>query len=365
MQTTNKNVFVTGASGFVGRFLCSRLLSAGFSVRGTLLSSETPASLVSGVEPMVIQPLGPDTPWQHALTGIDTIIHLAARVHIMDDPSADPLTEFRKVNTEGTRQLAKEAAKAGVKRLVFISSIKVNGEETATPFTENSPAQPTDPYGISKWEAEQSLRQIEKETGLEVVVVRPTLVYGPGVKANFLNVLKAIKGNSGFWILDFGSKYLPFPLASIANQRSLIYVGNLVDALATCATHPVAAGQTYLVSDGEDVSTPELIRRVANALDVPARLVPLPVSWMKAGGEIVDCGLWILNSKFFNSNAGKPIQNSTSRNHSRHRFTAAVNRLTGSLTVDSFKIRKELGWTPPFTMEEGLRETAKWFEKQC
>lgn len=318
MHLIGKHVLVTGATGFVGRFLCSRLLAEGFSVRATLLSSETSASLVTGVEPVTIQPLGSDTHWQHALTGIDTIIHLAARVHIMDDPSADPLTEFRKVNTEGTKQLANEAAKAGVKRLVFISSIKVNGEETELPYTENSPTQPTDPYGISKWEAEQALRQIEKETGLEVVVVRPTLVYGPGVKANFFNMLKAVQ------------RGVPLPLASIANQRSLIYVGNLVDALAVCATHPAAVGQTYLVSDGEDVSTPELIRRTAAALGVPARLLPFPPSLMHLAGKLT----------------GK---------------SAAVNRLTGSLTVDSSKIRRELGWMPPFTMEEGLRETAAWF----
>lgn len=312
------SILVTGATGFVGRFLCSRLLTTDINVRGTLLPSESPASLVKGVEPVVIQPFGPDTSWQHAMTDIDTIIHLAARVHIMNDPSADPLTEFRKVNTEGTKQLANEALKAGVKRLVFISSIKVNGEETTTPYTENSTVQPTDPYGISKWEAEQALRQIEKESCLEVVVVRPTLVYGLGVKANFLNMLSVVQ------------RGMPLPLASITNKRSLVYVGNLVDALATCATHTAAAGQTYLVSDGEDVSTPELIRRTASALGVPARLFPFPPSLMHLAGKLT----------------GK---------------SATVNRLTGSLTVDSSKIRRELNWNPPFTMEEGLRATAAWF----
>ena len=248
------SLLVTGATGFVGRFLSAKLLAEGCSVRGTLLAFENPASLVKGVEPVVIEPLGPDTPWSQALCGIDTIIHLAARVHIMDDPSADPLTEFLKVNTEGTKHLALKAAKAGVKRLVFISSIKVNGEETEAAYSEDSPAQPSDPYGISKWEAEQGLRQIEAETGLEVVIVRPTLVYGPGVKANFLNMMKVVH------------RSIPLPLASIKNKRSLVYIGNLVDALATCAMHPAAAGQTFLVSDGEDVSTPELISRTANAL---------------------------------------------------------------------------------------------------
>lgn len=309
---------VTGATGFVGNVLCNRLLSDGMYVRGTLLESESPRSLVSGVEQVVTEPLSSDTPWHHALSDVDTIIHLAARVHIMDDPSADPLTEFRKVNVEGTAQLAREAVKAGVRRLVYISSIKVNGEESTIPYTPGSPPNPSDPYGISKWEAEQALRKIEAETGLEVVVVRPTLVYGPGVKANFLNMMKII------------CRGIPLPLASVSNKRSLIYIGNLVDALLSCAVHPAAAGKTYLVSDGEDVSTPELLCRTANALGVPARLFPCPVTLIKLIGEFT----------------GKK---------------QVVNRLTGSLTVDSSKISQELGWKPPFAMEDGLRNTANWF----
>jgi len=314
-------VLVTGATGFVGHFLCDRLLAQGINVRGTLLKSENPSSLVGGVEPVTVEPLGAETPWCHALVGVDTIIHLAARVHIMDDPSTDPLTEFRKVNVEGTAQLAREAAIAGVRRLVFISSIKVNGEESVIPYTPDSPPNPSDPYGISKWEAEQALRKIVAETGMEVVIIRPTLVYGPGVKANFLNMLKII------------SRGIPLPLASITNKRSLIYVGNLVDSLATCASHPCAAGKTYLVSDGEDVSTQELISRTAKALGVSARLFPVPLLLMRLAGKL------------------------TGR-------SGAVNRLTGSLTVDSSRIRNELGWQPPFTMEEGLRETTEWFRRQ-
>lgn len=346
------SILITGATGFVGCILCQRLLTDSLQVRGTLLESESPSSLPEGVEPVVIKPLGPDTPWQHALSGIHTIIHLAARVHIMDDNALDPLTEFRKANVEGTARLASEAAKAGVKRFVFISSIKVNGEETNTPYTPESPPNPTDPYGISKYEAEQALRKIEAETGLEVVVVRPTLVYGPGVKANFLNMMKVV--NRGILL----------PLASITNKRSLIYVGNLVDALAVCSTHPAAAGKTYLVSDGEDVSTPELLRRAARALGVPVRLLPFPVCLMKLAARVFDnFEFWILNFGLFKSKAGKATQNSTSKIHNQ-RFTGAVNRLTGSLTVDSSKIRQELGWKPPFAMEEGLRETATWFKSK-
>lgn len=345
------NIFVTGATGFVGRFLCERLLADGLQVRGTLLP-ESPLSLVEGVDPVIIQPLGPDTSWIDSLEGIETVIHLAARVHIMPDPSTDPLSEFRRVNVEGTAQLAREAAKAGVKRFVFISSIKVNGEESFIPYTPDSAPKPSDPYGISKWEAEQALRRIEAETGLEVVVVRPTIVYGPGVKANFLNMMRII------------TKGIPLPLASINNKRSLIYVGNLVDALTICAAHPAAAGQTYLVSDGEDVSTPELIRRVAHALKVPARQFSFPTSLMRMAGKILDGNFKfrILNFGLFKSKIEKPIQNLEFKTHNR--FTGAVNRLTGSLTVDSSKIRRELGWVPPFSMDEGLAETAGWFKNK-
>jgi len=313
------NCLVTGATGFVGHFLCERLLADGQQVRGTLLESEVPASLVAGVEAVIVQPLGSDTAWGDALAGIETVIHLAARVHIMADPLTDPLAEFRRVNVEGTAKLAYAAANAGVKRFVFISSIKVNGEESSTPYTQDSLPNPIDPYGLSKWEAELALRKVAAETGLEVVVVRPTLVYGPGVKANFLNMMKMIQRGT------------PLPFAAITNQRSLIYVGNLVDALATCANHPAAAGQTYLVSDGEDVSTPELIRRTANSLGVLPRLLPFPPFLMRVAGKL----------------SGK---------------AATVNRLLGSLTVNNSKIRLELGWTPPFTMTEGLRVTAEWFK---
>ena len=316
-----KKVLVTGATGFVGSFLCSRLLGGGYSVRGTLLDSEPSSALVHGVEGVEVELLGAHTSWSQALMGVDTVIHLAARVHIMDDPSSDPLSEFRKVNVEGALKLARDCVSAGVRRFVYISSIKVNGEENIAPYTTDSLPKPTDPYGISKWEAEQGLRKIASETGLEVVVVRPTLVYGPGVKANFLNMMKII------------SKGIPLPLASINNKRSLIYVENLVDALAICATHPKAAGQTFLVSDGDDVSTPELIRRTASALGRLTRLFPFPVTIMRLAGKLI----------------GK---------------SGAVNRLTGSLTVDSSKIRAELGWSPPFSMDYGLKETAEWFARQ-
>jgi len=311
-------IFVTGATGFIGRYLCERLLSDGFRVRGTFLESESPLSLPDGVEPSTIQPLGPDTKWTGALAGVETVIHLAGRVHIMADNADDPLTEFRRVNVDGTAQLAREAAKAGVKRFVFISSIKVNGEETKAPYTDGSPPMPSDPYGVSKWEAEEALRRIEKKTGMEVAVVRPVLVYGPGVKANFLSMMKIVR------------RGIPLPFAGISNRRSLVYVGNMVDALVLCASHPAAAGQTWLISDGEDVSTPELVARMASALNVPARQLRCPYCLLDLAGRV------------------------TGRRD-------VIRRLSGSLSVDISKIRRELGWNPPFTMEDGLRETAGWY----
>jgi nucleoside-diphosphate-sugar epimerase len=321
MKYGNNHVLVTGATGFVGSSLCLRLLAEGLSVRGTLLEGESPSALAAGVQPVIVASLGCDTPWEKALEGIDTIIHLAARVHVMNDQCADPLEEYRVVNVVGTLKLARDAVRQGVRRFVFISSIKVNGEESAEPYSPGSPPCPRDPYGISKWEAEQGLRLLAQGSGLEVVIVRPTLVYGPGVKGNFLTLLK---------ILLRGGLILPF--ASINNVRSLLYLGNLVDALALCAVHPAAAGQTYLLSDGEDVSTPELLRRCAAALGVPLRLVPFPVRLM----------LW----------AGKLIGRE-----------GALRRLTGTLAVDSSGIRRELGWTPPFSMEQGLGITAAWYQR--
>jgi nucleoside-diphosphate-sugar epimerase len=318
LEKRGARFLVTGASGFVGRALCRHLLALGAEVRGTLLAWESQDALPPGVAPTLVEPLQEETSWCDAVEGVDTVIHLAARVHIMADPAADPLTEFVKVNTEGTRRLAREAAQAGVRRLVFVSTVKVNGEENAEPYTELSPANPTDPYGISKWQAEQALREVEAQTGLEVVVVRPTLVYGPGVKANFLNLMKVLRSG------------MPLPLASVANRRSLIYLGNLVDALAVCASHPGAAGRTFLVSDGEDVSTPQLLRQLSGALGLPARLFHFPTPLMQITGKL----------------SGRSAQ---------------VERLTGSLAVDSSRIRSELGWQPPFSLQDGLKTTAAWF----
>lgn len=318
----NHYILVTGATGFVGHFLCNRLLAEGINVRGTLLKSENASSLVDGVEPVTVEPLGADTQWSHVLEDVDIIIHLAARVHVMQETATDPLQEFRKVNLRGTERLARQAAQAGVKRFVFMSTIGVNGDNSGDkPYKEEDVPHPHNPYSVSKYEAERALQKISVETGMEVVIIRAPLVYGPGNPGNFFSLLRIV------------SKGIPLPLASIDNARSLVYVGNLVDALATCAIHPEAAGKTYMVSDGEDICTPELIRRTAAALRVTARLFPMFPSFLHFTGKLI----------------GK---------------TKAVNQLTGSLTLDSSKIRQELGWVPPFTMVEGLRETAAWFKRR-
>jgi nucleoside-diphosphate-sugar epimerase len=281
--------------------------------------ANAPKNLPASVQAAPIESIGHDTDWSAALTGIDTVIHLAARVHVMDEASGDPLTSYREVNVAGTENLARQAAAHGVRRLVFLSSVKVHGEATEIPYQEHIHPAPQDPYGVSKLEAETVLHQITAETGLEVVIIRPPLVYGPGVKANFLNLLKIVESG------------LPLPLASITNARSLVYLGNLIDAIITCTKHPKAAGQTFLVSDCKDVSTPMLIRQVANALGRPVRLFPFPPSLIHLAGNLT----------------GKSM---------------AVDRLLGSLVVDSGKIQQELGWKPPFTMAEGLAVTAKWYK---
>ncbi|AOF87746.1 3-beta hydroxysteroid dehydrogenase/isomerase family protein [Hydrogenophaga sp. RAC07] len=243
------------------------------------------------------------------------VLHLAARVHVMDDPSADPLTAFRQTNTAGTLHLARQAAAVGVRRFVFVSSIKVNGECTAAgqPFTATDAPAPQDPYGISKMEAEQGLRQIAAETGMEVVIIRPPLVYGPGVKANFASLMRAVQ------------RGIPLPLASVThNRRSFVALDNLVDVLITCVDHPAAANQTFLVSDGEDLSTTDLLRRLGHAMNKPARLFPVPPSLLQFGANLLGKG-------------------------------DMAQRLLGNLQVDIDHTRNTLNWTPPLSVDEGLR----------
>ncbi|MDI1299679.1 SDR family oxidoreductase [Methylotenera sp.] len=315
MTFSIKRIMVTGANGFVGQAICAEALARGFNVTG---ATRTSFSFIPHLKNYVVSDINSSTDWALALEGCDVVVHLAARVHVMREHSGNPLAEFRRLNVEGTEHLARSAAKAGVKRLVYVSSIKVNGEETSGNhiYCEQDVPAPQDPYGISKWEAEQVLHQIAQETGLEVGVVRPPLVYGAGVKGNFAQMLSVL------------ARGLPLPFATITNRRSLIYVENLVDVLILCATHPAAAGQTYLVSDGEDVSTPDLLNKLSLAMGKSPRLFPFPIALLKLAGRLV----------------GKSDQ---------------ISRVVGSLRVDSSKIRRELGWVPPFSVDDGLKATVK------
>lgn len=318
-------LLITGASGFVGRALCNTLRQLRLAAH-----SVVPAVRVAHGLPgeKVIGEINGCTEWRAALTGMDAVVHLAARVHVMRDAAADPLAAYRAVNVEGTLHLARQAAAAGVRRFVFVSSIKVNGEERATAYTEVDTPAPGDAYALSKWEAEQGLQQIAAATGLEVVILRPPLVYGPGVGANFLALLRAV------------TRGMPLPLGAINNQRSLIYVGNLADAIVRCLEHPAAAGKTFMVSDGEDVSTSGLVRRMAAALGRPARLLPVPPSLLHAAARF---------AKKFPKGRTAP---------------ALTRRLLDSLAIDSSAIRRDLDWSPPFTLDDGLRKTVQWYSGQ-
>ncbi len=309
-------VLVTGASGFVGQAVCSSLLSRGVTVLAAARSELQPAP---GQGTVRLSEMSGSTDWSKVLDGVEGIIHLAARVHVMKETAADPWREFLISNVEATRRLAEQAAEAGVRRLVFISSVKVNGEQTAPghPFTTEDEPAPGDAYGASKLLAEEALADVAARTGLEVVGIRPPLVYGPGVKGNFLTLLKACR------------RRLPLPLGGIDNRRSLVYLGNLVDALLRALDHPAAPGNTYLVRDGEDLSTPQLVRRLSAALGVQPRLLPAPLGLMRAAAGVI----------------GR---------------RGAVERLTSSLQVDDSALREDLGWAPPFTVDQGLALTARW-----
>lgn len=312
-------VLVTGATGFIGGALMVSLASEGrFLLRATL---RTDAQCeLPGIETVIVKGLSVTANWHEAVKGCDAVVHAAGRVHIMQDTSADPLVEFRRVNFQGTLNLARQAAEAGVKRFVFVSSVKVNGEGTSLgqPYTAADLPLPVDPYGISKFEAENDLLQLMTETGMEVVVIRLPLVYGPGVKANFLK------------LLELTQKCYPLPLGCVHNSRSMIYVGNLVNVIMSCLEHPQAAGETFLVSDGEDVSTAELVRKMASAMGRKTILLPIPLRMLKSILSLL----------------GK---------------RAEFDRLTGSLCVDSTKIQQVLNWQPPYTLEQGLQETVDWY----
>lgn len=312
-------IVVTGANGFVGRAILSRLVrEQPGAVRAAVRSDQVP--LPSSVERVSVGDLGSDTDWSSTVRDAGVVVHTAARVHVMRERDTDALTAYRRANTSATLALARQAAAANVRRLVFLSSIKVNGEQTGPgrPFTPSDAPAPTDPYAISKLEAEEGLRAIARETGLEVVIIRPVLVYGPGVKANFESMLR--------WL----HRGLPLPLGAVRNARSLVSMDNLVDLVARCLVHPAAAQRTFLVSDGEDLSTPELMRRAADALGRRARLLPVPAPALEWGARLV----------------GR---------------AAAARRLCSSLQVDIGATRQLLGWSPPQSVDDALGATARHF----
>ncbi len=300
-------VLITGGHGFVGNVLFERLHAEGRDPLKVSRKALRPGELAVGE-------IGLRTDWSEVFLNCAVVIHLAARVHVMNDTEGDSLTAFRAVNVDGTLNLARQAAAAGVTRFVFISSVKVNGESTqpGRAFTEADAPKPQDAYGQSKHEAEQGLRQLSADTGMEVVVVRPPLVYGPGVKANFAALKRAVQRG---W---------PLPLGAVHNLRSLVALDNLVDFIVTCIAHPKAANQTFLVSDGQDLSTTELVRGMAQAAGVSVHLLKVPMWTLQAGGALLGKG-------------------------------DAVQRLCGNLQVDMSKARSLLGWVPLVSVEEGLR----------
>ncbi len=319
----DKRILVTGATGFVGQRLCQILVKQGYVVRQAVRHSRQ-GQLIERLpsEYVVIGDIKESADWSQALEGVDGIIHLAGRAHIMREHVVDPLVAYRQVNVTGTAMLAKAAVLSGVKRVVFVSSIKVNGESTRDrPFTPDDVPAPDDAYGLSKWEAEQELQRIARDTRLEVAIVRPPLVYGPGVKGNLLTLLR--------WV----ARGLPLPVGGCTNARSLVGLDNLVDLLVRCVSHPQAVGQVFLAGDGEDMSTRDLVKRVATAMKRKVALITLPPAWLRLSTRIV----------------GKP---------------EIYDRLCGSLQVDIEHARTLLAWAPPSSVDEELFRMTSWFMQE-
>jgi nucleoside-diphosphate-sugar epimerase len=313
---SQQRILITGANGFVGRALCAYAVAQGYIVIGITRSL---CSLPKGVKNVVVGDIDNRTIWRDVLLGGDLIVHLAARAHVMSDTAVDPLEEFRRINMKGTLNLAGQAADAGVRRFVFVSSIGVNGVETfQRPFRAEDEGAPQSPYAVSKYEAELGLQALAARTEMEVVIIRPPLVYGSGAPGNFASLMR--------WL----QRGVPLPLGAIHNQRSLVALDNLVDLLVTCLRHPAAANQIFLVSDGEDVSTPELLRHMGQAMGRPARLIPVPASLLKLVAAMI----------------GKQDM---------------AQRLCGSLQIDMSKTEELLGWRPPFSVDEALKKAAEGY----
>ena len=316
------DILVTGSTGFIGTSLIEKLIKKRFSVSAAARNASA-NKFDANINFINIGHLTSSLDWQHALQGVNTIVHLAARAHVLNDKSRDPLADYRYINVDCSLNLARQAARTGVKRFIYMSSIKVNGEFTILrkPFTAQDTPMPRDFYGISKYEAELGLRVVAEESGMELVIIRPPLVYGPGVKANFLTMMNWLR------------RGIPLPLGGVTkNRRSFVFLDNLVDMVVTCINHPAAANQTFLVSDDEDLSTSELLRRMALALGLPSKLIAVPTALITLGAKLI----------------GRPD---------------ISQRLCGSLQVDIRKTKDLLGWSPPVSVDEGLRKTASHFLK--
>ncbi len=312
------SILLTGASGFVGQELLKHLLASPQMV--VTAAVRRSCHFPDSVRQIPVGDISGDTDWQAALHEVDVVVHAAGRAHVMREAATDPLADFRRVNVCGTLNLARQANLSGVKRFIFLSSIKVNGEQTQSgkPFTEDDLPSPVDPYGVSKYEAEIALLELAAETGMEVVIIRPPLVYGPGVKGNFLSMMR--------WLYC----RIPLPLGAIENQRSLVALDSLVDLIMTCIEHPAAVNEVFLVGDSEDLSTTELIWRMGQVLGRPARLIPVPPWMLQAAANLV----------------GRQ---------------SVAQRLCGSLQVDPSKAHKLLGWHPSVSLDQALKKTAEHF----
>ena len=315
---SDQRVLITGATGFIGRALAAGCASAGYRVRGSVRSISRAAELPAGVEPAAVPDAGPGADWSESLTGVNGVVHLAGCVHQEDSRSG---SEHFRINLAGTEALARAAVDAGVQRFVFLSTIKVHGEGGEGPYTESHPYRPHGDYAISKCEAEKALRAFATHNAMHITILRPPLIYGPGVKANFLKLLDAV------------SRGAFLPLGSVDNRRSLLFLGNLVDAILTTLRRSNAAGSTFMVADAKPVSTPELIREIADLMGTPSRLIPFPVGLLKLAGRA----------------AKKSPQ---------------VERLTSSLWADTTEIQTRLGWQPKVSFRQGLAETVAWYRSR-